>query len=194
MDKKDFKILIADDDEIAREVISHILSKEGYPVVTARDGLEAVRILRIDNIRLVITDLRMPGADGIEVLKNAVRMNPEVAVIILTAYATLDSTLEAMKEGAYDYLTKPFKVQEIIIHANRAYDRARLINENKELVRYVRETYRDMDVINAAVESGCPEITTSWIERIERLREMGMLTEQEKEILKERLVNGIRKS
>lgn len=76
MHRKDFRILIADDDEIAREVVCTILSKEGYDVLCAKDGIEAIRLISIEEINLVITDLRMPGADGVEVLKYAVKKQP----------------------------------------------------------------------------------------------------------------------
>ena len=101
MIKKAFGILVADDDEIARDVINSLLSNKGYTVFMAKDGLDAIRVMRREEIRLVITDLRMPGADGIEVLKSALRINPPMAVVILTAYGTPDTTLHAMKEGAY---------------------------------------------------------------------------------------------
>ncbi|MDA8083984.1 MAG: response regulator [Nitrospiraceae bacterium] len=190
MEKKDFRILVADDDEIARDVITSLLKREGYAVLSALDGLDAIRILRVEDIGLVITDLRMPGADGIEVLKYAVRSNPDIAVVILTAYGTLDTTLEAIKEGAYDYLTKPFKGQEMILVADRAYKRMVLLQDNKELTRHLRETYRDMEILKNVVASGHPEVTAGWLERIERLKAMSVLTENESLILKERLIKG----
>ncbi|MBA4373188.1 MAG: hypothetical protein C0402_10050 [Thermodesulfovibrio sp.] len=190
MEKKDFRILVADDDEIARDVITSLLQRTGYSVVSAHDGLDAIRVLRIEEVGLVITDLRMPGADGIEVLKYAVRTNPDIAVVILTAYGTLDTTLEAIKEGAYDYLTKPFKGQEIILVADRAFQRMTLINENRELTRHIRDTYRDIEVLKNVAAAGNPEVTTNWLERIARLNAMGVLTENELQILKERLIKG----
>ncbi len=190
MTRKDFRILVADDDEIARDVINSLLSREGYTVITAKDGLDAIRMLRFEDISLVITDLRMPGADGIEVLKQSARTNPDVAVVILTAYGTLDTTLEAMKEGAYDYLTKPFKGQEIIFVVERAYKRTLLLLENKELVKQLRDTYRDLELLKTVVDKGSPEITASWIERIERLKAVNVLSEDESHILKERLIRG----
>ncbi len=190
MDIRDFRILIADDDEIALDVLSSLLSKEGYPVLTARDGIEAIAILRKESIGLVITDLRMPGADGLEVLKNAMRIDPDIAVVILTAYGTLDSALEAMEEGAFDYLTKPFKVQEILIIAARAFRRAMLLEERRELIRLLRDTYRDLEIIRSISISNNIDVQLSWIERIERLKRMDVLTEEEADILKERLVKG----
>ena len=190
MDKKFFKILVADDDEIPRDIVSSILCKEGYSVVSATNGIEAINILRLEDINLVITDLRMPGADGLDVLKHALIINPEVAVVILTAYGTLDTALEAIKGGAYDYMTKPFKVQEILILAERAYKRVELINENRELMKHLRDIYGDIEVIKTVSGSNNPLIITGWIERIERLKEMNILSAQESEKLKKRLIRG----
>ncbi len=190
MDKKNFRILVADDDDIARDVITTLLSREGYFVSAVADGLEAINRLRVEDVHLVITDLKMPGADGIEVLKYAVRSNSDTAVTILTAYGTLDTTLEAIKEGAYDYLTKPFKTQEITIIAQRAFQRAQLIADNRELKKNLRETYRDLDLLKNVSLGNNPEVTTGWLERIEKLKNMNVLLAHEAEVLKERLVKG----
>jgi two-component system response regulator PilR (NtrC family) len=190
VDKKDFKILVADDDEIARDVISSLLSREGYPIVSAQDGIEAIRLLRMEKINLVITDLRMPGADGIEVLKHAVSSSPESAVVILTAYGTLDTTLEAIKQGAYDYLTKPFKIEEIIFLADKAFKSAVLVQENRELTKLLRDTYRNIEITKTVVRSNNPEMISEWMERIERLKTINILSNHEAGLLKERLVKG----
>jgi DNA-binding NtrC family response regulator len=108
----------------------------------------------------------MPGADGIEVLKHAVRSNPDRAVVILTAYGTLDTTLEAIEEGAYDYLTKPFKTQAIAILAERAYQRTLLITDNRELRKNLRDTYRDLELLKRVATSNNPNMMTGWLERI----------------------------
>lgn len=188
MNKNSFRILVVDDDEIAREVVSSILTKEGYAVTAAVDGLDAISVLRREEVHFIITDLRMPGADGLEVLKYAVRTNPGVAVVILTAYGTLDTTLEAIKEGAYDYLTKPFKGQEIIFVADRAFERSLLVRENQELRRHLRDTHRDLDLLNKVVERQDPFMTRAWRDRVERLNAMDVLGEEDTEILKERLI------
>jgi DNA-binding NtrC family response regulator len=190
VDKQAFLILVADDDEIARDVITMLLSREGYVVTAVNDGLEAINRLKTGEFHLVITDINMPGADGLAVLRYAVRSSPDIAVVILTAYGTLDTTLQAIKEGAYDYLTKPFKTQEITILAERAWQRARLIADNSELKRSLRETYRDMELLKTVAASNNPEVTTGWLERIEKLKTMNILLAYEAEVLKERLVKG----
>lgn len=191
MTKKDFKILIADNDRLIQDVMRSLLSKEGYVVVLANDGFDALRILKTENISLILTALKMSGVNGIEILKYALRINPDTAVVILTTFGNLESTLEAVKEGAYDYLTKPFKAEEIAFLVEKAYKRSILINENKELLQYLRDTYQDMEVIKTTAQSNNPEITLGMIERMERLKTLNVLTSQDVEILKERLVKGV---
>jgi len=188
--KENFKILIAEDDDIVREVISSILLKEGYCVFTARDGLEAIKMLMIDDMELVLTDLRMPNADGIEVLRQAIKNNPDCAVVILTAYGSLDSALDALKEGAFDYLTKPFRIQEVLFVVEKAYKRTLHLNEQRELKKYLRDTYRELELINKVASNNDPNITVSWIERIDKFVDMKILTPHEAAILRERLVLG----
>ena len=191
MTKKDFKVLIADNDRLIQDVMRSLLSKEGYVVVLASDGVDALKILKTENISLVIAALKMSGVNGIEILKYALRINPDTAVVILTTFVNLESTLEAVKEGAYDYLTKPFKAEEIAFLVEKAYKRSILINENKELLQYLRDTYQDMEVIKTTAQSNNPEITLGMIERMERLKTLNVLTSQDVEILKERLVKGV---
>lgn len=194
MQRNEFRILAVDDDEIVRDMLVTLLSDEGYAVVQAIDGLEAIRLLRLEDFQLVLTDYRMPGADGIEVLQKALRSNPDIAVIILTAYATLDAVLKAMREGAYGYLTKPFRIQEVIIAVESAFKRAELISDNRELTRHLRDTFREMEIIKTVAGCDNPEIITKWIERVERLREANVLTASEADILRERLVKGPEKT
>jgi DNA-binding NtrC family response regulator len=188
--KETFRILIIDDDEIARDVVVSLLSKEGFSVIAARDGLEGIKALRMEDYQLVVTDLRMPGADGIEVLKTALRLNPTSSVVIMTAYGTLDNALEAVKLGAFDYITKPFKLQEIIIVVENAFKRFQMIREREELRQILRETYRDLEIIRNIQRSGHPELAMQWTERMNRLKDMEILNLDETDILRERLVKG----
>lgn len=188
MDKKELKILIVDDDEITRNVITSLLSKEGYTVISAKDGLDAIKVLRAEEIFLIITDISIPKADGIEVVRHATRNNPNVAVVMLTSYGTLNTALASLKEGAYDYLTKPFKIEEILALVERVHERALLINEKQELINHLRDTYRDIDLINNVALSNNPELTANWLDRIEQLKATSVLTAEEAEILKERII------
>lgn len=190
MEKKDFRILIADDDEIALDVVGTILRREGYTIIPARDGGEAVRNIRQGGIGLVITDLKMPVHDGIKVLQNAVAIDPEIAVVILTAYGTLDTTLEAMKHGAYDYLTKPFRTQEIAFVAEGAHKRAILISEHKRLKGMLRDTYLGLAEMGCRADDSEAGGRDAWFERIKNLEALAVLNSEEAAWIRERLVGG----
>ena len=107
------KILIVDDERSMRDVLSIMLKKAGYAVTTANDGEEAIEQIGKDIFDLVITDLKMPKAGGLEVLKAVKEVSPETVVLMITAFASTETAVEAMKRGAYDYLTKPFQVDEV---------------------------------------------------------------------------------
>ncbi|MBI5180661.1 MAG: sigma-54-dependent Fis family transcriptional regulator [Nitrospirae bacterium] len=124
------KILVVDDERSMRDFLSIMLKKAGYDVTTAVDGEEAVKILHKDIFDLVITDLKMPKVDGLQVLKTVKELSPDTVVIVITAFASTETTVEAMKEGAYDYITKPFQNDEMKIRIKKALEKRRLIAEN----------------------------------------------------------------
>ncbi len=107
------KVLVVDDELSMREFLEIMLLSEGYRVITASDGGEALKILEKEPVDLIITDIRMDGIDGLQVLKKSKEINPNTVVIMISAYASAETAVQAMKEGAYDYLPKPFKVDEI---------------------------------------------------------------------------------
>lgn len=129
------KILVVDDEQSLREVLSIMLKRTGYAVTSVADGEEAIELLSKDIFDLVITDLRMPKIDGMEVLKAAKSASPETVVLIITGFASADSGVEAMKQGAYDYLTKPFQVDEVQMIIRNALEKRRLTTENILLKR-----------------------------------------------------------
>jgi two-component system response regulator PilR (NtrC family) len=129
------KILVVDDEQSLREVLSIMLKRAGYAVTSAADGEEAIEHLNKEIFDLVITDLRMPKGDGMEVLKAVKSASPETVVLVVTAFATADSAVEAMKQGAYDYLTKPFQVDEVQLIIRNALEKRRLSTENMLLKR-----------------------------------------------------------
>ena len=129
------KILVVDDEPSLREVLSIMLKRTGYEVTSVADGEEAVELLHKEIFDLVITDLRMPKVDGMEVLKAVKSASPETVVLVITAFASADSAVEAMKQGAYDYLTKPFQVDEVQLIIRNALEKRRLTTENILLKR-----------------------------------------------------------
>ena len=110
--KETYSILVADDERSMREFLEILLTKEGYRVSLAASGEEAFKILENNTFDLLITDIRMQDVDGIDVLKKAKALSPETVVIMISAFATAETAVEAMKEGAYDYIPKPFKVRD----------------------------------------------------------------------------------
>ena len=131
------KILVVDDEKSLREVMSIMLKRAGYAVTEASDGEEAIGQVNREIYDLVITDLRMPKADGMDVLKAVKSASPETVVLVVTAFATADSAVEAMKQGAYDYLTKPFQVDEVQLIIRNALEKRRLSTENMLLKREI---------------------------------------------------------
>jgi DNA-binding response OmpR family regulator len=141
------KILIVDDDKKALELLHQLLSKDGREISTAEDGLEAIKVLKEKDFDLIITDFKMPGATGIEVLKTARKVNPKVLVIIITGFATLNTALEAIEAGAYSYLTKPFKLDEIEILVNNAIENVQLIKENENLSTTLKDVHSELKTL-----------------------------------------------
>ncbi len=107
------KVLVVDDELSMREFLEIMLLKEGYNVITACNGFDALAILEKEPVDLIITDIRMNGIDGLKVLKKSKEINPATVVIMISAYASAETAVQAMKEGAYDYLPKPFRIDEI---------------------------------------------------------------------------------
>lgn len=124
------KILIVEDKESLRQVLAETLQTEGYGVVEAADGQEAIQRISEERFDLVLTDLKLPKKDGLEVLRAAQENSPSVAVVLMTAYGTIDVAVQAMKEGAYDFLSKPIDTDYLLMLIKRAMERQRLWKEN----------------------------------------------------------------
>ncbi len=127
------KLLIVDDEKLTLENLEYFMSKEGYEVTVANSGTEAVKILEKEDVDVVLTDLRMQGVDGMGVLGKCKELYPESEVIIITAYASLPSAIETMKLGAYYYIAKPFKMDEVKKVVKEAVEKVKLKKENAQL-------------------------------------------------------------
>jgi len=139
-------ILVIDDEAIALSNMSHVLIKEGYDVTTCKDGESGLNALRHTRFDLVLTDLHMPGIDGMDVLQHVHVTIPETPVIMITGHATLDSAVKAMKRGAYHYIAKPFRLDEAREIVKSALEFGRMKNENREL-RQTIETLSNQTTI-----------------------------------------------
>ena len=139
MSRKNAKILILDDEPDMAENVAGLLRREGYDPVVETESLKAIEVLERDRPDLVVTDLRMPGMDGLAFLERIKERHPEIAVILLTGFATVDSAVEAMKKGASDYLPKPFSPDELLIRIDKALAWSRISEENRSLKQEVEE-------------------------------------------------------
>jgi two-component system NtrC family response regulator len=123
-------ILIVDDEKNYLVILEALLAPEGYEIITENNAANALRIIRDTDLDLVITDMKMPGKDGMELLEEAKKIDPELPVIIMTAYGTIEKAVEAMKKRAYDYITKPFRNEELKLTVRKALEFYRLKKEN----------------------------------------------------------------
>lgn len=145
------KILIVDDERSMRDVLSIMLKRAGYSVTTAADGEEAVALIGKEIFDLVITDLKMTKVGGLEVLKAVKEVSPDTVVLVITAFASTESAVEAMKLGALDYLTKPFQIDEVKLIIRNALEKRRLTTENKLLKREMASQSSFAQIIGQSV-------------------------------------------
>ncbi len=140
-------ILIVDDEKSQRDILTVILEGEGYTVETASNVSQALTLYRNHQADLALTDLSMPERDGLSLLEDLRKLDPEAHVILITAYATIDSAVQAMKKGAFDYLTKPLNREELLITVARAFEKLQLVKENRRLRQQLQETFRVESII-----------------------------------------------
>src|SRR5687767_43622 len=134
-------ILVVDDEEIMRDILETLLTREGYTVRLASSGEEGLELARAMPFDAAIVDIMMPGIDGIATLDELKRIDEDLAVLIITAYASIESAISAMKSGAFDYITKPFKNDEVLVVVRNAMERRRLLHENRNLRQNIQERY-----------------------------------------------------
>ncbi len=136
---KKLNILVVEDGQSQREMLRDFLVKEGHTAVEAANGDSAIQSVLKGHFDMILLDYKMPGMDGMQVLKEVKKINPEIDVIIITAYGTIETAVEAMKAGAIDYVTKPVDFDELLIHVDRVSERRTLIRENEILRQELKE-------------------------------------------------------
>jgi DNA-binding NtrC family response regulator len=141
------RILVIDDEEDMLENCSRILDRLGYEALLESDGGKGVVRFEQEHPVVTLTDLRMPGMDGLEVLRTIRRIDPEALVILFTAFATVETAVEAVKEGAFDYIPKPFSADQLQLVIERALTQRRLLEENRRLREQLTETYRFENIV-----------------------------------------------
>jgi two-component system, NtrC family, response regulator AtoC len=148
MSNQKTRILVVDDEEIVRESLGGWLEKDGYTVASAPDGRSAVERLKEGGWNVLLVDLKMPGMDGLQVLEESRKLQPDAAAVIMTAYATVDTAVQAMKMGAYDYLVKPFDPEELSLLMQKIVAQQALLRENAVLRQALKREQRFQDVIS----------------------------------------------
>lgn len=143
-------ILIVDDDKSMREFLELILKRERYNVTCAKDGADALLLLKESFFDLIITDLMMPAINGLELLKKAKELHPDVKIIMITAFGTIETAIEAIKLGAYDYITKPFNIDDLRLRIRRALESQRIEHENIMLKQKLGITDGKWDIIGVS--------------------------------------------
>ncbi len=141
------RILVVDDEESIREFLQIMLRKEGYEVTTAEDGQRAFDLTKKKSFDLIISDLQMPNMTGIELLKNIKEQDPSMLFMMITAFGTTETAVDAMKMGAYDYITKPFKLDEVRINIAHALKSKNLESENRQLKRVLNKEYSFQNLV-----------------------------------------------
>jgi len=210
---------IVDDDTSVAEVVRELIESEDTRVETFEHGSAAIAAMEKEPADVVITDLMMPDVGGIDVLRHARGVHPDVIVIIITGYGSLETAIEAIREGAYDYIRKPFKLQEMEVCFRNAADKIRLIRANRRLLRQLGEAYEELMALKKQGEEqgegdseqegrrdllfahmpilhlGKPALDTARhldrLRSIADLRREGLLTEREFQLLKAQLFSGI---
>ena len=135
------RILIVDDEEQMRDLLVKVLEKSGYQVSASAEGSQALAMLEREPADLVVTDVRMPGMGGMEALRAIKELNPDIVVIIMTAFGSIDQAVQAVKDGAYDYINKPFKIEEMLLTIDKALEERRLRHEVTALRQELRTRY-----------------------------------------------------
>jgi len=153
LSREPLRILIVDDEMSLRYLLEEVMTDDGYSVTTAANGEEALRLFHEQSFPLVITDIRMPGIDGIELLQRIRQDNEDTQVIIITSHASLDSAVTALRAGAYDYLIKPFEDLDLISAiVKRAFEKIRLVIENRDLLEKLRIKNQELKTANSVLQ------------------------------------------
>lgn len=151
---KEIRILVVDDEDTVRSVLSQVLTEDGYSVAEAASGEQALEVMYENTFELVISDIKMPGMTGLELLAEIKKLYPTTQVIIITSFASLDTALTALRNGAYDYLFKPFEDLDLIsAAAKRAVEKVRLTKENRRLMGTLRKQNVQLEKANKVLKN-----------------------------------------
>ena len=140
-------ILIVDDEEVLQDVLTSLIQREGWNPLTARTGEDALRLLEQEEVDLVLLDLMLPGMSGMEVMRQILDQQPDQVVVIITAFSSIEGAIEAMRDGAFHYIPKPFKNEEVLMTVRKGLERRRMARENQELREQLQKRYAFDNII-----------------------------------------------
>lgn len=147
------RILVVDDEQSVRDILQQVLESEGYQVTLAKTGEQAIQLYKQSPFPLVMSDIRMPGMSGIDLLKKISSINSDTQVIIITSHASIETALEALRLGVYDYLLKPFEDIDLIPPVvNRALEKIHMAEENRSLVARLKASNEELQKVNAVLK------------------------------------------
>ncbi len=213
--REKLNILIAEDEQEIADLLVELLSQEDRDISIVHDGQQAIETLKQRPYDLLITDLMMPKVDGMKVLHIAKRLYPQILIIIITGYASLETAIQAVKEGAYDYLRKPFKLEELKISVDNACEHIYLMKENRLLIKQLKKAYENQNVLSNTSSAKEPEVplellsylndiphyflppktsakfTLTELERLGMLKQQGLITDSEFSFLKRKLLEQL---
>jgi len=209
------KILIVDDEKAVADILKDCVSDKERSIDVCYDGLDGIDRIQNNFYDLIICDLVMPKVGGLDVLKYAKKANPEVLVIIINGYASLETAMTAVKEGAYDYIRKPCKLEEIRIVVDNAIDKIKLFRENRGLLKEIKDAYHELMLLKKEKKAdkkissinffssnmpglhylynnnSSPNNTIDKLQALSSLKESGSLTESEFKTFKHKLLNSL---
>lgn len=171
--------MVVDDEEGIRDVLKEFLEKKGYYVETIGDSRQVIDRVKSKQFDIILVDLKMPDISGLDLLKAIRQFDADIAVIIMTGYASLETAIQAIREGAYDYITKPFRLEEIYITIKNACEKIFLKQQHRTFIDELRQA---RETANKGVDNARNE--NDEILSINELISQGMITKEEYEILK----------
>jgi DNA-binding NtrC family response regulator len=186
-----FRTLVVEDSKVLREMLVHVLRDEADVLESAANGQEAVEKHTAAPFDLIVTDLNMPMLSGIELIRKVREHDDLVEFIIMTAYASLETAIEAIKAGAFDYILKPFKIEELKVAVRNVRDKVALKRNNTLLIEKLRSFYDEVDRYKCNKVMNYAEKVVKEIENLSRLRKEGLLRDEEFDDVKKRIFEKI---
>lgn len=186
-----YRILIVEDDQVLREMLEHYLRTDENAVDLAVNGREGYEKHRRNSYDLIITDLNMPEMTGIDLVRRVREYDDFVEFVIITGYATLESAVEAIKIGAFDYIVKPFKLDELRVAIKNACDKITLKKSNRALLEKLKSFHEEIDRYKLNQASTYAEKITKEMENLSRLRKEGLLKDDEIDDFRKRILQKI---